>query len=507
MSFIRKYTLLLLLALVSTQSHAWVSFDYVKPFMQSMNVQVGRYFSNTISSIDTGKLILNGMIFAVAGIFARLLYKHYFPKKKSIKSITPTTTTNITTEPQKPKYQSLLLDYTPNMGFVQLTHAVGLSQLEVANQMTDNGGQSASCGYHALKNGISLYRWSLMQENQLPHLSGSGTIVFFTGAESAWRKEVISGRQASALTQYICSLVPLNNGIEEDCGLKIDRETFIFSQSKIQSIYRSFQSSIAKVASEIIIQNEPYELSVDGFKKLIQLKIDELNITDISIFLIAKTDIISASIISASPCEKGNEILTIKAYLKRDATLEKYFNFPPIPYGINSGKIISMADISNALSTYNNNATNKLSLDGEWLNEAEIRALFKINKISGANNTDNDLTVLESIECLTSYDSGISNSQVINESHANINTIKTKLKEQGDFNHIFICGTMDYASASSGHWFTIVLVKKGDQKEYIVTDSLNQNRMDDDRVRLLLKILEGQEAMAAFSSSSGCVLV
>ncbi len=431
---IRKYILLLLLVAVPTQTIDWVSFAAYKPFWTNVTSVITKNVTH-IKNWALGITPEKAMSFAGAGLVAYFLYNKFFEKVEEKRAYAKSVGTLA-----KPSYSSLLVSFTP-VTSLPLTNSVAVSQATVEDQSSSSGMVGASCGYHALKNGLYIAQWSKHNESQHERMNGS-TYELFGSAGSPWRKKITDDRKINALKQYARSLIMIKPGSEI-----VDVDTSIRSQ---------YITCLNTIASEIASYalRAPYQLSVDSCRVLLRNATNAMAVDEAR-----------------------------KQLLKHDDTINHYFDFSKI----NEPKTISQADIADAMQVYNSTAPKKLDLSGDWLHEAEIKSLISENAIC-PEITRANVTIIENREERNNYTAASNNDD-------ELSLVKQKLQQDYDYEHIFICGTMSQAAQSDGHWFVVVLIKRGNRREYIVADSLGTNRIRDESVKRLIQILENNNAI------------
>ena len=118
------------------------------------------------------------------------------------------------------------------------------------------------------------------------------------------------------------------------------------------------------------------------------------------------------------------------------------------------------------------------SVDSDWLVSEEIDILFNKAREAGA---------ADGIKCLF-YPSSDSEAEMVR-----FIKLRQKILQKEDATAIILVCTGDTSLLSdNGHWFPFVVNVSEGRHEYVLADSICQNRLDDPRVKCLVEYLEGK---------------
>ncbi len=324
--------------------------------------------------------------------------------------------------------------------------------ITVALQSSALGGGGASCGYHALKNGIYIAR-ALLELNTWDSVTDFAIIKNLFGIpESTWRKSIIQNREYEVLQNYIYQQLRKNyirpeNEIQEQTPWVRTRDTY-----KIKDVYLSILQSYAK-SSALFITNYNLESTADkkSIKDYINRKIDERQ-KDNAI----KNDLASYAQNMNSALIPGNtddeKAATVAAYLKNNDTIRKYLNLDAAPV------TFSRTDIPQAMQTAVAAGSRGIESGGDWLNNLEIEKLVMFEKEPGHLLSTKELPIPVDVTVINNI------SRLDSAVFQTLKDVATAYAQAKDFIHIFCLQI-------PGHWFTLVLHKQGEHSEYFTANS------------------------------------
>lgn len=350
----------------------------------------------------------------------------------------------------------------PSVPMIQ-SEEFGLQQVCVCDQTSvqhssNSGG--ASCGYHALKNGILLAQEqfdTLLDETVVSNLFSTLQSNLKVGF---WRREIMHKRLQSILSDYI-------------------KEQMIAQFIVHNVVQHPYQKEVRDVLLRIID-----DLVKDVVKTIMESSGKSCTVTTHDIK--HKIERLNTSKTSAND-EYTQRLSHARSLLKQDSDnllLSQFLNIKA------DGKTFSEHDADLALEFYNNKAEekglSKITISGDWLDSGELDILCQLERKQGILLSDQNIevSIIEDIGLI----------DIPEVSPCNFEEIGLKLSQNPRYKHIFIIGTMGHnhqtGTGSMGHWFTVVVTSKG----AFVADSLaNMNRLTDHRVQAVLKKLGKEE--------------
>ena len=351
---------------------------------------------------------------------------------------------------------------------------IDIEQFKVLNQFGAGGG--ASCGYHALKNGILIARYfdglEGSKENLDARLNDEELVSELFGENGKWRNLVRTKRNKYVL-QYLIGeqlkgaiLKPkdydeLRNQFD-DPQLREEMDIKIIRNIVIRDAYSSKMSDIARKWSDEIVEKN---ITIKPEKILIKTIEDEKNF---SLPYLEKGYYMSKE---GGLLADRNEVI---AYLKKPGTLKYFIDIKKL-----KDISFSMENLSDAYDEYNVHA-NEVGFarqfpGGDWLNDDEIKTLYKLENEFGGMlyKSSAHFAVIQDINA--PYETIIKNA-------------KKDFDENQNLTYAFVLGTMSVKySSGMGHWFTVVVHQKEGHKKFITTDSLGIDRTKDSIVGTLIE--------------------
>ncbi len=346
-----------------------------------------------------------------------------------------------------------------------------LEQYQVYNQFDDNGGGSASCGYHALLRSLQLIhsKSSNKPEATLKNdlMSPDLIQVYFGNERSDWRKKIIMRRKKEIVKKQF-----------ED-----NRSSFIKSSenSANSELYKSALDQFKiTILGWLYDAQEHHDVDDRALVSYIGEGLEKLKQDRI---LYKKLDPEDTEI---------NLAVDVFGELKKYVTMQKYINFSAIRDKMFLGQDridgISLLRTVNRLPDPNNN------LKGDWLYPDEIEFLWEYEK-----NKKDSLVPKNSVCGLkVILDPSLIGGNIGDEFTSYVEkNIKQYWDSRQPFYFIFILGTMEHTveskdkmTGTSGHWYPLTVYQDENQERfYRVMDSASStnNRIKDKSV---LRVIE-----------------
>lgn len=339
-----------------------------------------------------------------------------------------------------------------------------LQSITVALQSGILGGGGASCGYHALKNGIYIAR-ALLGLNTWEAVKDFTIIKNLFGVpESSWRKTITQNREYEVLQNYIYqqlkkSYIRPENEIQEQTPWVRTRDTY-----KIKDVYLSILQNYAKSSALFITRhNGLITADAKSIKDYINREIHKRQTSnaiknDLASYAQNKN---SALIPGNSPDEKT---ATIAAYLKNNDTIRKYLNLDAAPVSF------YRTDIPQAMQAAVAAGSHGIESGGDWLNNLEIEKLVTFEKEPGQLLSTRELLIPVDVTVINNI------SRLDSAVFQTLKDVAAAYAQAQKFIHIFCLQI-------PGHWFTLVLHKNGDRSDYFTANSTGSD------VRLLAEPL------------------
>ena len=327
-----------------------------------------------------------------------------------------------------------------------------LQPVTVALQSGANGGGGASCGYHALKNGIYIAR-ALLGLNTWEAVKDFTIIKNLFGTpESSWRKIITQNREFEVLQNYIYqhlkkSYIRPENEIQEQTPWVRTRDTY-----KIKDVYLSILQNYAKSSALFITRHNGLitadEKNINDYinREIHKRQASNAIKDDLASYAQNKN---SALIPGNTPDEKA---ATIATYLKNNNTIRNYLNLDA------AAVIFSRADIPQAMQAAVAAGSHGIESGGDWLNNLEIEKLVTFEKEPGQLLSTKELPIpvdVTVINNISSLDSAV---------FQTLKKVATDYAQAQKFIHIFCLQI-------PGHWFTLILHKNGAHSEYFTANS------------------------------------
>lgn len=338
----------------------------------------------------------------------------------------------------------------------------GLQQIPVFDQSAGNAHESggASCGYHALKNGIMLAQGqfeALTDKNMVNDLFSMLTSNHSMGF---WRREMVNRRLERVFFEHI------KNQLSDQ---------FI----KNNSVNHPQETAIRTTLKSII-----NDLARETTKKILESSGQYVTVTPDSI--VRKINTLDTTLTPTDDAYSLNQ-RQARVLLKQDSGRTLVSQFIAMDA---AGKTFSEQNAQEALELYNQRASlhgsNRVAISGEWLDAGELECLVKLERKQGILLADQqvEFSIIDDIDLIDDP----------NISPCNFEEIAQKLSSNPNYKHIFILGTMAHnhqtGFGAAGHWFTLGVTPGG----AFVSDSLgNMDRLSDRRVEAVIRKL-GKDA-------------
>jgi hypothetical protein len=361
----------------------------------------------------------------------------------------------------------------------KMVNAITLKQIAVAQQSVQQGG-AASCGYHALKNGIGFLRYLHGADTraQLAHSLASAEYIHdLMGQSSHWRQSVVASRTKTVFSQFVynelCSSIVSEQHAPsmwqrlytfvKKCTLRSARETqaapehapleSLIKKNKLIDIYKAGLKEYAhEITRAVLDDHQTVSVNKDSV------------IAAISKYITQQWDIGYPEYYVDSYYEnklyKRDEQAVqnnIKAYFVDARVLNKYIQSKNCTF--------SPAQIGQAFAL---NSTKSMQ-EGDWLSKEELQKLINDKAMMHKDM----ITVIEDINSVHELEAHTELAKAFERVRKGLKGADTS------YAHLFIVGTMSRQQAQSqGHWFSIVVHRtaKGAIEMWIM-DSLNKARL------------------------------
>ncbi|HJZ23260.1 MAG TPA: hypothetical protein VJ201_02295 [Candidatus Babeliales bacterium] len=364
-----------------------------------------------------------------------------------------------------------------------------LKQPLVLPQFGPQGGGAASCGYHALKNGMILLEFAQQKTaNTGQRLVDVGLVQRLFGPEGQWRHIVINERNKNVLTFIIgqrldqlirpqaiarnAQLASTRNLYAQAHIDQPNRENFEFKvrfdayKSKLRDIARNWAQEViqrgprdftGRDLTNAFMQAPDFSVSIDYFPR-------PEGIVQGIIWTIAnwRTHVIDQILHLRNP-EQINGIVDVQA-----------FDQDPLHIGTDE------PFLREAYDRYNHYAQQigaivMGSMNGDWVNNHEIAQI--IGNPVFPRVLANSIMIIQDVVNLDQAD------------QARLGVITQRLNRGENLSQAFILGTMNIYTGGFGHWFTVVVTQQDNHREIIVADSVNHNKLGSGQVNALLRHL------------------
>lgn len=341
---------------------------------------------------------------------------------------------------------------------------------KVKSQFDADGGGRASCGYHALKNGILIARAILNNSDVQKELTDSAIINSkFGNTAASWRNHVINFRATecakSSLKQYL--------------ETQLSKDTKILSAQELPII----SNLITNISS--VLANNNYSAA------------DNIRNYKIAAETIYKT--IEGVIFQRAKDEPSN---TFYSSVTRTKITQYFPKLGDLTFSIGDGAVLTCGkDVSN--KKWNDNIAkrgpNDTEIPGEWLSSAELKSIVEHERASKSglfeNYQANDIPVF----FIDNIDGQI-------ELEKDLKDFATKMQTTES------SGLAVFIVYLPAHWVACVAYKDSNQKpRYILADSAGDKITTNATIVNLIETLEGQKKVEIdgainneyFSSLSG----
>jgi hypothetical protein len=327
-----------------------------------------------------------------------------------------------------------------------------MKQHTVVRQSNTVGGQ-ASCGYHALKNGIYIARaimgidpWESLQNATIVHN-------LFGTPQSTWRSIIIRDRNHIVLKNYILRklkdrFMRTETQIHETTPWVRTHDLF-----KIREIYASAFPEIAGNAAQAIIDTgKPSTIEAQTIINTIKTRAGSTSyLSSIKKELESYAQDKNPKLIpGTTPQQKAN---TVVNYVTSINTMKKYLNLD------GAALTFSAADIPVAMNTYTEIGTHGIASGGDNLNMPEIEKLGNLEKQPGKLL---DPAMLPEPVAITVIDAARIDSAAL----IDLKSIVSRCAKEPKYINIFCVRKLD-------HWVTLVLRKHDTNVEYFTANSTN----------------------------------
>jgi hypothetical protein len=320
-------------------------------------------------------------------------------------------------------------------------------------------GGNSQCGYHALKNGLISYQIGAFSDQLSFSIHDAEDSRFsdkkyYEELFNNWKNLIIKIRNTNALK--------------------------IWLQDKLKSYLQQPENPTKNIIITDLIHNE-YKAQLNNCGSgLTEDAIDAFeNQTDLSSYIINKkiiyslirTDDIYNTIINST--QLPNECKSVQEKEK----IKKHIENIHLHLKLADNDEIKITQETIDQEFHKNYTSPKLK-KAEDLEGDEILALLK--HATNFEHIREHFTIVDSIDGLALLENA-------DKAYAAWNN--TNLKNSI---HIFIVGTMQEGSTSSGHWFTVIAQKVNHQKYIYTMDSMKIDRPDDSRVEKVIQFLESE---------------
>ena len=328
-----------------------------------------------------------------------------------------------------------------------------LMSAKVFNQGPDN----ACCGYLALGNGLNLLR--AKQSGSIDPLVDMNSADCAHIMMDSWRLKVRKARLKPKITDYLTGLI-MNHYLT--CSALSANLRSGYSKSDEFSVADFEQSVRVKIASVI--------KRICGCAELLQESNESYicNLTKEGIYTQY------GGFMYENAQSNGSDSSEMDLFLASRDVFDALFTDFNISEEFFFGEDVKVGEA----------APRRFAVDSDWLVSEDIEMLFNYEKDQvGSCDTET--------ECLFYY-SGITEHEMVP-----FQNLKSRIERNDDVSAIILICTSQPILNSNGHWFTLVVSVNKDGQEYIVTDSIGENRTMDESVHFLLNYLRGESFAAS----------
>lgn len=344
---------------------------------------------------------------------------------------------------------------------------ISIKQVNVLNQLGPDGGGGASCGYHALKNALSITRAYAGQDDSdllLHNLLNPKAVNLRFGPKGDWREEIMRDRNRQAMQEYVKRRL---------LGLLKDPDRFARVAPTIEH-WRSQNppvpwTDIPAASSQLISADDvQFYLRFTRWREILGGLASAVaqQIIKSKIYVQVDQKVIERIRSSAEEQARTKK----QAFPAMDAN---DLNLASLPMTFLPNQIPeAYAEYNQAVEEGRLPAT-RLYENGDELGSGEIERLVRLTRAQWPGG-EGEVTVLQSV---ASHDQA--GQQVLDDpaDQQRLEQIRNNMRTQLNYRHAFIVNSATPESPY-GHWTALVLNQADGKREYVIADSA-MNQLDE----------------------------